>query len=195
MKNRWIVQLPGAAALLLSATFAAALGQSLPGDTGRMMGGIPPAGPQPRPPGGRMMMPAKAPAPPLKLALQAAEAIAEGCHQYGLGIAVVDSKGAPRLVYIPDQSTSGHAFTAIRKAYTAITFKVPTSTLVTKAQTDPAFAAKIHADPNLMAFKGGLPLTEDGQVIGAIGVSGAEPGGHDEECAMIGYNAIKSQLR
>ena len=66
---------------------------------------------------------------------------------------------------------------------------------MTKAQTDPAFAAKIHADPNLMAFKGGLPLMEDGQVVGAIGVSGAEPGGHDEECAMIGYNAIKSRLR
>jgi uncharacterized protein GlcG (DUF336 family) len=137
----------------------------------------------------------KVPAPPIALALEAAQAIAQGCKQYALGLAVVDAKGLPRLVYIPDQSQSSHAYTAIRKAYTAVTFKVLTSTLVAKAQTDPAFAAQIRADPNLMAFKGGIPLFENGQLIGAIGVSGAEPGGHDEECGLIGYNAIKSQLQ
>lgn len=194
MNNRWTVQILGAIALVLPAALAPALAQALPGDTGRMMNGIMPTGAAPRAPGGGPMRQAKAPAPPIELALEAAQAIAEGCKQYGLGIAVVDAKGEPRLVYIPDQSQSSHAYTAIRKAYTATVFKVPTSQLVAKAQTDPAFAAKIHADPNLMAFKGGLPLFKDGQVIGAIGVSGAEPGGHDEECALIGYNAIKSQL-
>jgi len=196
MKNRWIVRIAGAAALVLPSMFAGALGQSLPGDTGRMMGGIMPAGRPPGPPGGgAMRMQAKVAAPPLALALEAAQAIAEGCKQYGLGVAIVDAKGEPRLVYIPDQSQSGHAYTAIRKAYTAITFKVPTSQLVAKAQTDPAFAAQIRADPNLMAFKGGLPLFQGGKLVGAIGVSGAEPGGHDEECGLIGYNAIKSQLQ
>jgi len=203
MKNRWIVQTAGAAALLLTAT--AALAQSLPGDTGRMMGGIMPAGGPPRggppgggppgggPPGGGQQ--AKVPSLPIALALQAAQAIAEGCKQYGLGLAIVDAKGVPRLVYIPDQSQSSHTYTAIRKAYTAVTYKVLTSTLVAKAQTDPAFAAQIRADPNLMAFKGGIPLFQNGQLIGAIGVSGAEPGGHDEECGLIGYAAIKSQLQ
>jgi uncharacterized protein GlcG (DUF336 family) len=195
MKHRWSVHLAGAV-LALPMMLVPALGQSLPGDNGRMMGGIFPANLPPMPPGGGgMPQQAKVPAPPITMALQAAQAIAEGCKQYGLGVAVVDAKGEPRLVYIPDQSQSDHAYTAIRKAYTAVTFKVRTETLVVKAQTDPVFAAKIKADPNLMAFKGGIPLFKGGQLIGAIGVSGAEPGGHDDECGMIGYNAIQSQLQ
>jgi uncharacterized protein GlcG (DUF336 family) len=66
---------------------------------------------------------------------------------------------------------------------------------VEQAQKDPAFAAKIKADPNLMAFHGGLLLEVGAEVIGAIGVSGAEPGGHDDECGTIGLNRIKDRLK
>jgi uncharacterized protein GlcG (DUF336 family) len=31
--------------------------------------------------------------------------------------------------------------------------------------------------------------------VGAIGVSGAEPGCHDEECALLGVEMIKSELK
>jgi uncharacterized protein GlcG (DUF336 family) len=128
------------------------------------------------------------------LALQAARAIAQACKQYPLGVAVVNSEGAPILVYIPDGSEPAHTYTAIRKAYTTVKFKVPTSELTGRAARDPQFAATIKADPNLIAFKGGIPLRAGSYIIGAIGVSGAEPGGHDEECGMVGIASIKDQL-
>jgi uncharacterized protein GlcG (DUF336 family) len=139
--------------------------------------------------------PPAAPALPIELALQAARAIAQACKQYPLGVAVVNSEGAPILVYIPDGSEAAHTYTAIRKAYTTVKFKVPTSDLTIRAAQDPHFAATIKADPNLIAFKGGIPLQAGNDIIGAIGVSGAEPGGHDEECGMIGIAKIKDQLK
>jgi uncharacterized protein GlcG (DUF336 family) len=33
------------------------------------------------------------------------------------------------------------------------------------------------------------------EIIGAIGVSGAEPGRHDNECGLIGVEKIKNQLK
>ena len=99
------------------------------------------------------------------------------------------------LVYVPDGSEPSHGYTAIRKAYTAAKLKTDTTALVEKAQKDSDFAATIKADPNLMAFHGGLLLQVGGEVIGAIGVSGAEPGGHDDECGMIGLNKIKDRLK
>src|SRR5882724_1448103 len=146
--------------------------------------------PSPRPP-----PPPVAPAPPVELALQAVQAIAQACKQYPLGLAVVNSQGVPILVYIPDGSEAAHTYTAIRKAYTTVKFKVPTSDLTIRAAQDPQFAAMIKADPNLIAFKGGIPLRAGDDIIGAIGVSGAEPGGHDEECANVGIASIKDRLK
>jgi len=181
-----------------SLAVAADSGDRLPGDRGRMAGGVLPSGPPPgSPPGGPPMpMPrATARAPAIALAVEAAEAIAAGCKQYPLGVAVVNAAGEPILVYLPDGSGPDHGYTAVRKAYTAAKLKTDTTPLVEKAQRDPDFAATIKADPNLMAFHGGLLLKAGTEVIGAIGVSGAEPGGHDDECGTIGLNKIKDRLK
>jgi uncharacterized protein GlcG (DUF336 family) len=170
-----------------------ALGQSsgLPGDHGRIMDGISPVNPPPRPPVPR----ATARAPAITLALKAAQTIAQDCKQYPLGVAVVNAQGEPILIYTPDGSDPSRGYSALRKAYTAVTFKADTSQLVTKAQQDADFAAKIKADPNLAAFKGGILLMAGDEIIGAIGVSGAEPGGHDEECGLKGLEKIKGKLK
>jgi len=194
MRHKAIAVLTGTATLLLTTSLVLADDAApLPGDHGRMMGGIFPANLPPRPPGA-MQQPA-APAPPIALAVKAAETVAKECSQYKLAVAVVNSRGEPILVYLSDGSEASHGFTAVRKAYTAITFQVPTSELVVKGQQDAEFSARIKADPNLMAFKGGIPLKAGGQIIGAIGVSGAEPGGHDDECGLKGVAAIKDQLK
>ena len=129
------------------------------------------------------------------MAVEAARSIAEGCKQFHLGVAVVNAEGAPVLIYIPDGSNTSHAYMAMRKAYTAVTFKVPTSQLVAKAQQDADFAAKIHANTNLLAYSGGVVLKVGDEVIGGIGVSGGEPGHHDEECALAGLEKIKDRLK
>jgi uncharacterized protein GlcG (DUF336 family) len=183
-------------AAVLTASSVLSVGSELPGDVARPGDkGVPRPNLQrtaavspSRPP----TAPA-APAPPIQLALQVAQAIAQACKQYPLGVAVVNSEGAPILVYIPDGSEAAHTYTAIRKAYTTIKFKVPTSDLTTRATRDRHFADTIKADPNLIAFKGGIPLRAGNDIIGAVGVSGAEPGGHDEECGLIGIASINNQ--
>lgn len=196
--NKKIPLVFSAASALVFAIVASAadVGDRLPGDSGRMAGGVLPSGPPPVGPNGKPMEMARSTskAPSIALAVEAAQAIATGCKQYALGVAVVNAAGEPILVYLPDGSEPGHGYTAIRKAYTAAKLKTDTTPLVDKAQKDPAFAATIKADPNLMAFHGGLLLKSGSEVIGAIGVSGAEPGGHDDECGTIGLNKIKNRL-
>ena len=185
-------------AAVLTAYSVFSVGSELPGDVARPGdNGVPRPNPQPTAavPAPRPPPPPAAQAPPIELALQVARAIAQACKQYPLGVAVVNSEGAPILVYIPDGSEAAHTYTAIRKAYTTVKFKVPTSDLTIRTARDPHFAATIKADPNLIAFKGGLPLRAGNNIIGAIGVSGAEPGGHDEECGMIGIASIQDQLK
>jgi uncharacterized protein GlcG (DUF336 family) len=177
-----------------SLAIAADSGDHLPGDNGRMADGVLPSGP---PPGGgpTPMRRGAARAPAIALAVEAAQAIAAGCKQFALGVAVVNSAGEPILVYLPDGSEPNHGYTAIRKAYTAVKLMTDTTPLVDKARKDPTFAATIKADPNLMAFHGGLVLKIGSEVVGAIGVSGAEPGGHDDECGMIGVDQIRGRLK
>lgn len=198
--KRWIYLAPTSAALFMPIAIALAQVPALPGDRGRPMGGIMAVPGTPRP---TIAVPVAPPpaaktltaAPSMATALKAAEAIADACKQYPLGIAVVDADGVAKLIYVPDRSEAWHGYSAVRKAYTAITFKADTSQIVKKAQDDADVAAKVKADPNLQAFSGGLLLKVGDKIIGAIGVSGAEPGGHDEECGLAGLAKIKDDLK
>ncbi|MGB6310037.1 MAG: heme-binding protein [Steroidobacteraceae bacterium] len=170
----------------------AAPSSGFPGDHGRPFDGLPfPPGPlPPRPP--ERPLPR---APSIDLMLEAAKAIVGACKGYHVGVSVIDSAGTPKLYYIPDGTDGSHAYTGFRKAYTALTFKMPTSQVGALTRTDPSVAARIKSDTNLLTFAGGLPLTVGGEVIGAIGVSGAEPSAKDEECALAGIGKIKDRLK
>lgn len=74
-------------------------------------------------------------------------------------------------------------------------FKANSSTIVQKAREDAATMEKFKADPNLQAQSGGLVLMAGDRLLGAIGVNGAEPGGHDEECGLVGLEKIKGDLK
>ncbi len=163
-----------------------------PLDFGRPNDGLPlPDGPRGPPP-------SRAPyarGPSIALALVAAKAAVAACRGSKVGVSVIDSAGMPKLYYIPDGVPGYHAYTGFRKAWTALTFKVPTSTVGAMTRTDPAVRARIVGDSNLLSFAGGLPIFVKGALIGAIGVSGAEPSATDERCATAGLGMIQSRLR
>jgi uncharacterized protein GlcG (DUF336 family) len=176
----------------LGASAAPVTGTSgFPGDMGRPFDGLPfPPGPlPPRPP--ERALPRS---PALDLALEAAKVIVGACKGYHVGVSIIDSAGTPKLYYIPDGTDGSHAYTGFRKAYTALSFKMPTSKVGALTRTDPAVKARIEADPNMLTFAGGMPLEARGEVIGAVGVSGAEPSAKDEECAIAGIDRIRSRL-
>jgi uncharacterized protein GlcG (DUF336 family) len=126
--------------------------------------------------------------------LEAAKAIVAACKGYHVSVSIIDSSGTPKLYYVPDGTDGSHAYTGFRKAYTALTFNMPTSQVGKLATSDAGVAARIKADVNLLSFAGGLLLTAGDQVVGAVGVSGAEPSAKDEECGLAGIDKIKSRL-
>ena len=100
-----------------------------------------------------------------------------------VAIAIVDTAGAVVAVAGDESRRSD----AERKAYTALSYGLGTHELKPTSKPlwlDPAL---IDADRVLMA-PGGLPMTERGETIGAVGVAGAGP--HDLLCAQAAFSTV-----
>jgi len=94
---------------------------------------------------------------------------AAAASKWTMVIAILDDGG--NLLYLArmDETQIGSIDVAIQKAKSAIAFKRPT-----KAFEDVLAGGRsaILALPGAMPVEGGLPITVDGKIIGAIGVSG-----------------------
>jgi len=69
------------------------------------------------------------------------------------------------------------------KAYTAL-FGVSTQELFNFIQGDPSLLAGMPTLPRMAAWGGGFPIKVNGEVVGAIGLSGAPTVQNDVDCAM-----------
>lgn len=128
-------------------------------------------------------------------ALRAAQAALATCARNGhqAAVAVTDRAGHP-LVMLRDRHAGPHTpETAMNKAYTALTFKIDTTSLTRLTQPGEA-AAGIRSLPRVIAVGGGLPIESAGSQVGAIGVSGAPGGDADDVCAKAGIKAIADDL-
>jgi len=103
----------------------------------------------------------------------------------GGSIAVVDNGG--NLVYLErlDGTFAASAEVAIKKANTSALFKAPTVKL--ENSINGGRQALITVGHTFL--QGGIPIMYNGQVIGAIGVSGAASAAQDEEIAIAGSRA------
>jgi uncharacterized protein GlcG (DUF336 family) len=136
--------------------------------------------------------------PTLSESIAAARAAVEACSAagYRIGATVIDSSGEARAMLTADGSDGSHVFVAMRKAITALSFKMPSSQVRALIEKDKAQLARVT--PAMFVEGGAVPITADGKVIGAIGASGAggSPIGHqDESCAIAGLNAIRAQSK
>ena len=111
-----------------------------------------------------------------------AVAFAKTSNAPGGSIAIVDNGG--NLVYLErlDNSFSASAEVAIQKAKTAAQFKVPSKKL--EEAINNGRNALITVGKTFL--QGGIPIMYDGEMIGAIGVSGAASAAQDEEIAIAG---------
>jgi uncharacterized protein GlcG (DUF336 family) len=71
---------------------------------------------------------------------------------------------------------------AQNKAYTAL-FGVPTQDFFNFIQGDPSLLAGIPTLARVAAWGGGFPIKVDGEIVGAIGLSGAPAVQNDVDCA------------
>ncbi|RCV65084.1 hypothetical protein C5S53_05465 [Methanophagales archaeon] len=108
-----------------------------------------------------------------KRVIAAAEekAIAEGLR---MNIAVADVGGNLVAFERMDKAWLGSIDIAINKAYTAVAFNMTTEALGAASQPEQSLFG-IHAsnDGKLIIFGGGIPLYRNGELVGAIGVSGS----------------------
>jgi glc operon protein GlcG len=123
-----------------------------------------------------------------KVLLQAAiaKAAAMGVPQC---IAVVD-RGGNLLVFERMEGAKLHSqFSAIQKAYTAVSARAATGQL----PTDLAMGIALATDSRFATIAGGLPIEVDGEVIGGIGI-GSGTDEEDIEVAEVAIAAFKAAI-
>lgn len=98
-------------------------------------------------------------------------------------IAVVDAGGNLIAHVRMDGAWIGSIDISINKAFTARAFDLATKDLAGNAQSgDQFFGIHVSNGGRVMIFAGGIPILRDGQVVGAVGVSGGS-GEQDQEVA------------
>jgi uncharacterized protein GlcG (DUF336 family) len=107
-----------------------------------------------------------------------------------MNIAVVDAGGNLLAFERMENAWLGSIDIAQKKAFTSRAFDITTQDLGKNSQSGDQFFG-IHAsnDGKVMIFAGGIPIKQDGQVIGAVGVSGGS-GEQDHAVAAAGAAAF-----
>jgi uncharacterized protein GlcG (DUF336 family) len=107
-----------------------------------------------------------------------------------MNIAVADGGGNLIAHVRMDGAWIGSIDISQKKAYTARAFDIATKDLAEHSQSGGQFFG-IHAsnDGKIMIFAGGIPLKQEGKVVGAIGVSGGS-GDQDHAVAEAGAAAF-----
>ncbi len=107
-----------------------------------------------------------------------------------MNVAVVDEGG--NLIAFERMANAwlGSIDIAQKKAWTSRAFDISTKDLGNNSQSGQQFFG-IHASNNgkVMIFAGGLPLKQDGKVVGGIGISGGS-GEQDHAVAEAGAAAL-----
>jgi uncharacterized protein GlcG (DUF336 family) len=92
-----------------------------------------------------------------------------------MNLAIVDNGGHLVAFEHMDGAWKGSIDIAISKAFTSAMFELPTKGLAEKAQPEkPFYGIHVSNHGRVMIFPGGIPLKQDGQCVGAVGVSGGD---------------------
>jgi uncharacterized protein GlcG (DUF336 family) len=135
--------------------------------------------------------------PSLEAALGAARVALDTCRAKGFAVSVsiIDAAGVSKVLLAGDGALLRGVRSSASKALTALTFKDATSRLGVRSQNDKSLAEAIAADANYTARAGGILLTVNDEVIGAIGVGGARPSEVDELCALAALDSVRKQSK
>ena len=118
-------------------------------------------------------------------ARMAAEAAGEEAARRGVApvISAVDAGGALMFLVRPDLAQVASVEVTTDKARTAAIYRRPSKDFEDQASSGRPSALHLA---RAVPLQGGIPIEHDGQVIGAIGVSGATSADEDAELAQIG---------
>ena len=131
----------------------------------------------------------------VRMGLTIAVGALDQCEADGnsVSVAVVDRAGRLRVFLQGDNANPHNIELARRKAYTARTFRQPSSAWAKRTETVNQ-GQRMLAD--VIPLGGGMPINIGEETIGGIGLSGA-PGGQEQEeaCAKAGIAKVAEQLK
>jgi len=108
-------------------------------------------------------------------------------HDWKLNIAVVDSGGNLVAFQRMDGAQLASIQVAQHKAHTAVIFRRETKVFESGIQGGNVYQMTLDG---VIGSRGGIPLVENGKIIGAIGCSGGT-GSQDEASCKIGAATVK----
>ncbi len=112
---------------------------------------------------------------------------------YQVAAAVVDRFGVPQAL-LRDVLAGPHTpETAVRKAWTAVSFRSDTGALAAATRTG-TIDSGARFVPGALMLGGGVPVEVAGRIVGAVGVSGSPSGEEDAACARAGIEAVADRL-
>ena len=131
----------------------------------------------------------------LAVALAIATGAAEHCKAQGYAVSVaVVGREAQVLVHLRGDGSPPHSTeNSYRRAYTAVTYRRPSADVEKRVRNDPGDQL-VHLR-EVIGAQGGLPILVDGDVIGAVAVSGSPGGDKDEACAKAGLDKAANLLK
>jgi glc operon protein GlcG len=118
----------------------------------------------------------------------AAEAAAEAAAERGVApvVCAVDPGGALIYLHRPDAAQVASVEVTTDKARTAAIYRRPSKDFEDQAATGRPSALHLA---RAVPLQGGIPIEHRGEVVGAVGVSGASSADEDNELAVIGADA------
>jgi uncharacterized protein GlcG (DUF336 family) len=116
-------------------------------------------------------------------------AVAAAARRRGVApvVSAVDAGGALLHLHRPDDAQVASVEVTTDKARTAAIYRRPSKDF--EEQASHGRPSALHL-ARAVPLQGGMPILRDGQVVGAIGVSGASSADEDQELATIGANAL-----
>lgn len=99
-----------------------------------------------------------------------------------VSIAVLDASGTVILLMRGDGVGTHNTEAARRKAYTAVSTKTNTLTLLRNARANPD-TQNLNTLPELLLLSGGVPIWYRGNIIGSLGVAGGGSPENDDAIA------------
>jgi uncharacterized protein GlcG (DUF336 family) len=140
----------------------------------------------------------RAKGPSLQAAIEAAKAAQQACAAKNVKVSVLiaDSVGEPVVLLSGDGAGVRSQLITRTKVAIVIKYKIASGDVAAKAKTDPKMKAEAAVDPNIGVLRaGGIPVTQNGEMIGVVAVSGAALGGApglDEECARVAVKQLEA---
>ena len=119
----------------------------------------------------------------------AAEAVGAAAAERGVApvVSAVDAGGALIYLHRPDGAQVASIEVTTDKARTAAIYRRPSKDF--EEQASGGRPSALHL-ARAVPLQGGMPIVHDGQVVGAIGVSGASSADEDQELATLGARAL-----